>query len=52
VLKAPEVPGVLLELGYLSNPDDEKLMTGQAWQAQVSRLIAKSVSAFFTSRGR
>ncbi len=51
VLRAPEVPGVLLELGYLSNAEDEKSLLDPAWQESVARLVAKSVVAFFASRG-
>lgn len=50
VLKAPEVPGVLLELGYLSNSDDEKLLTDPDWQENIARLIANSVFTFFEPR--
>ena len=31
VLKAPEVPSVLLELGYLSNKEDEELFKSEEW---------------------
>lgn len=50
VLKAPEVPGVLLELGYLSNSEDEQLMTDPKWQAELVRLLARSVHSFFEPR--
>lgn len=50
ILKAPEVPGVLIELGYLSNEDDEKLMTDPKWQREIARLLAGSVRAFFQPR--
>ncbi|MEM7462761.1 MAG: N-acetylmuramoyl-L-alanine amidase [Pseudomonadota bacterium] len=50
VLKAPEVPGVLLELGYLSNAEDEKLLTDPEWQENIVRLIANSVLSFFEPR--
>ncbi|MGI9400115.1 MAG: N-acetylmuramoyl-L-alanine amidase [Rhizobiaceae bacterium] len=50
VLKAPEVPGVLLELGYLSNAEDEKLLTDPEWQDNIARLIANSVFSFFEPR--
>jgi len=50
VLKAPEVPSVLLELGYLSNLEDEKLMRSATWQAKVSKLAAGSVKMFFQAR--
>ncbi len=32
VLKAPDVPSVLVELGYVSSPHDLKLMTSEAWR--------------------
>jgi N-acetylmuramoyl-L-alanine amidase len=50
VLKAPEIPGVLLELGYLSNEEDEKLLTDPQWQERVAELIAKAVHEFFGGR--
>ena len=33
VLKAPDVPSVLLELGYLSNSEDEARLLDEAWRA-------------------
>ncbi|WP_373534346.1 N-acetylmuramoyl-L-alanine amidase [Microcoleus sp.] len=51
VLRAAEVPGVLLELGYLSNAEDEKSLTDPVWQESVARLVAKAVVTFFAARG-
>ena len=34
VLKAPDVPSVLVELGYVSNRYDLKLLTSEAWRAR------------------
>ncbi len=50
VLKAPEVPGVLLELGYLSNAQDEKLLRNPEWQAKVAEVVTQSVVAYFKPR--
>ena len=36
VLKAPEFPSVLVELGYLSNPQDVQAMTSADWRANDS----------------
>ncbi|MCB1456682.1 MAG: N-acetylmuramoyl-L-alanine amidase [Nitratireductor sp.] len=52
VLKAPEIPSVLIELGYLSNPDDEKLMTDEKWQKAATARIADAVLKFFEPRLR
>ena len=43
VLEAPDVPSVLIELGYLSNPADEKLLKDAGWRADVAKLLTKSI---------
>jgi len=50
VLKAPDVPGVLVELGYLSNREDEKLLSTTEWQDKAATAIANAVNAFFDAR--
>jgi len=50
VLKAPDVPSVLLELGYLSNKADTKLLTNRKWQNKVARALAKSIDSYFRAR--
>jgi len=50
VLKAPEVPGVLLEMGYLSNEEDEKLLLDSKWQDTTASLVAAAVDNFFKPR--
>ena len=50
VLKAPEVPSILLELGYLSNKQDEKLMRSEKWQATVAQSVSAAVVKFFKPR--
>lgn len=49
VLKAPDVPSVLLELGYLSNKADEALLVSPKWQAQVTEAMAKAIDAYFAT---
>ncbi len=46
VLKAPDVPSVLVELGYLSNADDEKLLTDPKWRHDVAVELAQSIADF------
>ncbi len=50
VLKAPEVPSVLIELGYLSNQEDEKLLQSKEWQTKAGKAIALSIYQFFETR--
>ena len=47
VLKAPDVPSVLLELGYLSNDEDEALFRASTWPAKEAETIAAAIEAFF-----
>jgi N-acetylmuramoyl-L-alanine amidase len=50
VLKAPDVPSVLLEMGYISNPSDEKLMTQPDHQNTMSESIAHAIEDYFDWR--
>ncbi len=47
VLKAEDVPSVLLELGYLSHAEDESALTSEEWRSKVADAIVESVKAFF-----
>ena len=47
VLVAPDVPAVLIELGYLSNRGDAAQMNTDAWRAKVADAIADAVDAQF-----
>jgi len=47
VLKAPDVPSVLIELGFLSNPDEARKMQTDGWRARVARAIAAAVDGQF-----
>ncbi|MBX9459435.1 MAG: N-acetylmuramoyl-L-alanine amidase [Rhizobium sp.] len=51
VLQAPDVPSVLLELGFLSNPRDEALLTDEAWRAKVADLLTTAVGRYMDSSG-
>ncbi|MGO4835802.1 N-acetylmuramoyl-L-alanine amidase, partial [Rhizobiaceae sp. 2RAB30] len=46
VLKAPDVPSVLVELGYLSNPQDEEQLRDAAWRGKAVDGILSAVSLF------
>jgi N-acetylmuramoyl-L-alanine amidase len=47
VLKAPDVPAVLVELGYLSNAHDNGQMETDAWRNGVASAIADAVDSHF-----
>jgi len=50
VLKAPDVPSVLIELGYLSNRRDEKMLNNPKSQAAMAAGIARAVNNYFTAQ--
>lgn len=47
VLTSPDIPAALVELGYLSNPQDEKLLTVRQHQLALARALRASVDAHF-----
>ena len=50
VLKAPDVPSVLIELGYVSSESDLKQLTSGTWQAKTATSIAQAVDTYFGTR--
>ncbi|MGA7328830.1 MAG: N-acetylmuramoyl-L-alanine amidase [Rhodomicrobium sp.] len=50
VLKAAGVPAILIELGYLSNSEDEKLLISPEWRAKTAAQLADTIDAFMSER--
>ncbi len=50
VLTAPDVPSVLIELGYLSSKNDIALLTSAEWQKTAAAAIARAVDGHFSSK--
>lgn len=50
VLRAPDVPSVLIELGYVSNREDLRSLTSDGWRVRAAETIAQAVDAFFAPR--
>ena len=48
VLKAPDFPSVLIELGYLSSKQDVRSMNSPEWRAKATNAIASAVDRFFS----
>lgn len=47
VLKAPDVPSVLVELGYLSSKHDEAQLTSPDWRKKVANAMARAIDKYF-----
>ena len=50
VLKAHDVPSVLLELGYVSNKDDLQHLVSEGWRSKTVGSVNTAVDAFFGKR--
>jgi N-acetylmuramoyl-L-alanine amidase len=50
VLRAPDVPSVLVELGYVSTKDDLKQLLSQPWRERTAAALAKAVDSYFAPR--
>ena len=49
VLKAPDVPSVLVETAFISNPDEEKRLRSEAYQNQLADALMKGIERYFES---
>lgn len=47
VLLAPDVPAVLLEMGYMTNPEDERLLTDTRARRRLIRAVAAGIDTYF-----
>jgi N-acetylmuramoyl-L-alanine amidase len=50
VLKAPDVPSVLIELGYVSNKGDLEHLTSENWRSRTVGSMAQAIDVFFAKR--
>ena len=50
VLMAPDVPSVLVELGYLSNAEDERVLLMEEWRRTAAESMARAIDRFFATR--
>ena len=46
VLRAPDMPSVLVELGFLSSPADRARLTDAAWRAATARCLAAALAGW------
>jgi len=47
VLKAPDIPSVLVEAAFISNPEEEKKLVSEDYQNQVADALMRGISAYF-----
>lgn len=47
VLKSPDIPSVLVETGFISNPTEERLLTTRSHQDKLARALAKAIVQYF-----
>lgn len=50
VLKAPDVPSVLIELGYVSNKGDLEHLVSENWRSRTVGSMAQAIDGFFAKR--
>ena len=50
VLEAPDVPSAMIELGFMSNSQDEKLLLSREWQAKTADSVVRAIAAYFEKK--
>ena len=48
VLKAPDIPSVLVEAAFISNPEEEAKLNSDAYQDQVANALMRGIEAYFS----
>jgi N-acetylmuramoyl-L-alanine amidase len=46
VLKAPDIPSILIETAFISNPDEERRLNDAAYQEKVARAILRGIKSY------
>ena len=47
VLKAPDIPSILIETAFISNPEEEAKLTDNGYQDQIANAILKGIKRYF-----
>ena len=47
VLKAPDIPSILVETAFISNPQEENLLRDPDWQARLVDALAEGIKRYF-----
>ncbi len=49
VLKAPDIPSILVETAFISNPEEEKRLSDDAYQDKLATAIVNGIKSYFAS---
>ena len=49
VLKSPDIPSILVETGFISNPGEAKKLASRSYQKKMARAIHRGVKEWFTA---
>lgn len=52
VVREPKMPAVLVEVAFLSNPDEEKLLADPSFRQQAAEAIARGIERYFQEEGQ
>ena len=47
VLRAPDIPSILVETAFISNPDEERKLSSPDHQQELAEAIAKGIASYF-----
>ena len=47
VLKAPDIPSILVETAFISNPEEEKRLTNSAYQEKMAEAMLRGIKRYF-----
>jgi N-acetylmuramoyl-L-alanine amidase len=48
VLKAPDIPSVLVEAAFISNPDEEAKLNSDEYQDQLANALMRGIESYFS----
>ena len=48
VLKSPDIPSILVEMAYISNPEEEKNLRNAAYQTKLAKALLSGMKAYFS----
>ena len=50
VLTAHDFPSAMIELGFVSNPDDEKLLLSDDWREKMGASVVRAINIYFEKK--